>query len=146
VERSVKNNVAKVTPRYEHHHFKPMSPGIMMVPKPLEKHEKQCFEQPKLLHHLHKAVFYLFEACLHSFDDPKFLKYAFNTMIARVTSLPPRDHGVIPAFVMGMDKCIRSVSDIVAPYYGQYILTKRLHQLCKRLLITRNMPDVSFRR
>jgi hypothetical protein len=29
---------------------------------------------------------------------------------------------VTPEFVMGMDKCIRSVSDIVAKYDGQYIL------------------------
>jgi hypothetical protein len=67
-------------------------------------------------------VFYLFEACQHSFDDPQFLKDAFNIMIERATILPSRDHGMTPGFVMGMDKCIRSVSEIVAKDYGEYIL------------------------
>jgi hypothetical protein len=70
-------------------------------------------------------MFYLFEACLHSFDDPQFLKDAFNIMIERATSLPSRDHGVTPGFVMGMSKCIRSVSDIVAKDYGEYILENK---------------------
>jgi hypothetical protein len=69
-------------------------------------------------------VFYLFEACLHSFDDPQFLKDAFNIMIERATSLPSRDNGVTPGFVMGMAECIRSVSDIIAKDYGEYILEK----------------------
>jgi hypothetical protein len=64
-------------------------------------------------------VFYLFEACLHSFDDPQFLKDAFNIIIERATGFPSRDHGVTPGFVMGMAKCIRSVSDIVAKDYGE---------------------------
>jgi hypothetical protein len=38
--------VSKVTLRYDNRHFKPMSPGIMMGPKPFAKHNKQCFEQP----------------------------------------------------------------------------------------------------
>jgi hypothetical protein len=91
-----------------------MSPGIMLGPKPFEKHDEQCFEQSQLLQHWHKAVFYLFEACLQSFDDPQFLKDAFNIMVERATSLPSHYHGVTPGFVMGMAKCIRSVSDIVA--------------------------------
>jgi hypothetical protein len=99
-----------------------MSPGIMLGPKPLAKRDEQCFEQPQLLQHWHKAVFYLYEVCLHFFDDPQFLKEAFNIMIERATSLPSRDHGVMPRFVMGMAKCIRSVSDIVAKDYGEYIL------------------------
>jgi hypothetical protein len=101
-----------------------MSPGIILGPKPLVKHDEQCFEQPQLLQHWHKAVFYLFEACLHSFDDPQFLKDAFNIMIERATSLPSHDHdhGVTPGFVMGMAKCSRYVSDIVAKDYGEYIL------------------------
>jgi hypothetical protein len=116
------NKVAKVTSWYDNHHFKPMSPCIMLGPKPLVKHDEQCFEQPQLLQHWHKAVFNLFEACLHSFDDQQFLKDACNTLIEQVTSLPSRDHGVTPEFVMGMAKCIRSVSDIVAKDYGQCIL------------------------
>jgi hypothetical protein len=81
VERSG-DKVENVTPPwYETHHLKPMSLGIMLGLKPLEKHIEQCFEQPQLLQHWHKAVFYLSEVCLHSFDDPKFLKDAFNTMI-----------------------------------------------------------------
>jgi hypothetical protein len=116
--------VSKVTPRYDNHHFKPMSPGIMLGPKPLAKHDEQCFEQPQLLHHWHTAVFYLFEACLHSFDDPQFLKDAFNIMIERATSLTARDHGVMPGFVMGMAKCLRSVYDIVEKDYGEYIMEK----------------------
>jgi hypothetical protein len=40
------NAVSKVTPWYNNHHFKPMSPGIMLGPKPLAKHDEQCFEQP----------------------------------------------------------------------------------------------------
>jgi hypothetical protein len=99
--------VSKVTPRYDNHHFKPMSPGIMLGPKPLAKHDEQCFKQPQLLQHWHKAVFYLFEACLDSFDDPQFLKDAFNIMVERATSLPSRDHGVM------------FVSDIVAKDYGE---------------------------
>jgi hypothetical protein len=102
-----------------------MSPGIMLGPKPLAKHDEQCFEQPKLLQHWHKAVFYLLEACLHSFDDPQFLKDAFNIMIERATSFPSRDHGVTPGFVTGMAKCIRSVSDSVVKYYGEYILENK---------------------
>jgi hypothetical protein len=67
-------------------------------------------------------VFYLFEACLHSFDVPQFLKDAFNIIIERATSLPSRDLGVMPGFFMVMAKCIRSMSDIVAKDYGEYIL------------------------
>jgi hypothetical protein len=59
---------------------------------------------------------------LHSFDDTQFLKDAFNIMIERVTSLPSRDHGVMPGFVMGMAQCIRSVYDILVKDYGEYIL------------------------
>jgi hypothetical protein len=73
--------VSKSTPTYANHHFKPMSPGIMPSPKPLSKHDELCFEQQQLLQHWHKAVFYLFEACLHSLDNPQFLKDAFNIMI-----------------------------------------------------------------
>jgi hypothetical protein len=113
--------VSKMTARYVNHHVKPMSPGIMMGPKPLAKHDEQCSEQPQLLQHWYKAVFYLFETCLHSFDDPQFLKDAFNIIIERSTSLSSRDHGVMPGFYMGMAKCIRSVSDIVAKDYGEYI-------------------------
>jgi hypothetical protein len=43
--------VLKVIPRYDNHHFKPMSPDIMLGPKPLAKHDEQCFEQPQLLQH-----------------------------------------------------------------------------------------------
>jgi hypothetical protein len=114
-----------VTTGYDNHHFKPMSPGIMLVPKPLAKHDEKCFKQPQLLQHCHKAVFYLFDACLHSFDDPQFLKDAFNMIIELSTSLPSHDHGVAPGFFMGMAKCIRSVSDIVAKYYGEYILENK---------------------
>jgi hypothetical protein len=89
----------KVTPRYDNYHFKPMSPGIMLGPKPLAKHNEQCFEQAQLLQHWHKAMFYLFEACLHPFDGPRFMKYAFNMVIERATSLPSRDHGVTPGFI-----------------------------------------------
>jgi hypothetical protein len=72
--------VSKMTQRYDNHHFKPMSPGIMLGPKPLAKHDEQFFQQPQLLQHWHKAVFYLFEACLHYFDDSQFLKDAFNKL------------------------------------------------------------------
>jgi hypothetical protein len=114
--------VSKVKPRYDNHNLKPMSPGIMLGPKPLAKHDEQCFEQPQLLQYWHKTVSYLFEACLHSVDDPQFLKDAFNIMIERATSLPSRDHGVTSRFVMGMAKCIRSMSDIVAKDYGEYMI------------------------
>jgi hypothetical protein len=90
--------LSKVTPRYDNHHFKPMPPGIILGPKPLAKHEK-CFKHPQLLQHWHEAVFYLFKACLHSFDDSQLLKDAFNIMIERSTSLPSRDHGVMPGFL-----------------------------------------------
>jgi hypothetical protein len=43
-------------------------------------------------------------------------------MIERTTSLPFRDHGVTPEFVMGMAQFIRYVSYTVAKDYGQYIL------------------------
>jgi hypothetical protein len=39
--------VSKVTSRYDNHHFKPMSPGIMLGPKTLAKHNEQCFKQPQ---------------------------------------------------------------------------------------------------
>jgi hypothetical protein len=105
------NKVAQVTPPwYDNHNFKPMSPCIMLGRKPLAKHYKKSFKQTTAV-----AVFYLFEACLHSFDDPGFLKDAFNTIIERATYfLPSRDHGMTPEFVMGMDKCIRYTLDIVA--------------------------------
>jgi hypothetical protein len=45
------DTVSKVTPQYDNHHFKPMSPGIMLGTKPLAKHDEQCFEQPQLLQH-----------------------------------------------------------------------------------------------
>jgi hypothetical protein len=67
-------------------------------------------------------VFYLFEACLHSHDDPVFLKDAFRPMIDCAAILPSPDQDVTPDFVMGMAKCIRSMSDIVDNDYGQYIL------------------------
>jgi hypothetical protein len=60
--------------------------------------------------------------CLHSFDDPKFLKDTFNTMMDQATSLKSRDRGVTPVIVVGIAKCMRSVSDIVAKDYWQYIL------------------------
>jgi hypothetical protein len=43
------DTVSKVTPQYDNHHFKPMSPGIMLGTKPLAKHDEQCFEQLQLL-------------------------------------------------------------------------------------------------
>jgi hypothetical protein len=100
------NKVAKVTrPWYDNHHFKPMPPGIMLDPKPLAKHDEQCFEQPQLLQHWHKAVLYLLEACLHFVDDTKCLKDVFDTIIENPTSLKSHDHGVTPDFFMGMDRC-----------------------------------------
>jgi hypothetical protein len=64
--------VSKMTPRYENHHFKPMSPDTMQDWKPLAKHVEQCFEQPQFQQHWHKAVSYLFGALytlsmIHSF-------------------------------------------------------------------------------
>ena len=112
--------VPKVTPRYDNHHFKPMAPGIGLGKKPLAKHDEQCFDQPQLLQDWHKAMFYLLEECLHSFDDPTLLRDVFKTLIERSGSFPPAQ-GVTPEFVMGIAKCIRSVSDIVAKDYGSYI-------------------------
>jgi hypothetical protein len=37
------DTVSKVTPRYDNHHFKPMSPVIMLGPKPLAKYDEHRF-------------------------------------------------------------------------------------------------------